>query len=189
MPTKKEIREYKRYLKQSVLGLLTDYTTKHKNKNLPTTALSSNIQQKKNREFLKKDLKRLGFEGTAFSKYGSYKYSKSAEEFVAKYANKQGYNGRVFRKTGETYSTFDTFVRSPLKPTGRRDKLMINYTVTKIGTGKVGLDNEGKIENTHLTTYHEFTNNFQNKSIQDAIQEIVETVNKKRLLSHFCKQN
>ena len=103
MPTKKEIGEYKRYLKQSALGLLTDYTTKHKNKNLPT-ALSSNIQQKKNRELLKKDLKRLGFEGTAFSKYGSYKFSESAEEFVTKYANKQGHNGRVLRKTGETVS-------------------------------------------------------------------------------------
>ena len=103
MPTKKEIGEYKRYLKQSALGLLTDYTTKHKNKNLPT-ALPSNIQQKKNRELLKKDLKRLGFEGTAFSKYVSYKFSKSAEEFVTKYANKQGHNGRVLRKTGETVS-------------------------------------------------------------------------------------
>ena len=154
MPTKKEIREYNQYLKRKVLGLFDDYTTKHKNKNLPT-ALSSNIQQKKNREFLKKDLKRLGFEGTAFSKYGSYKFSKSAEEFVTKYANKQGFNGRVFRKTGETYSTFDTFVRSPLKPTGRRDKLMINYTVTKIETGKVGLDDKGETENTHLTTYHD----------------------------------
>ena len=128
MPTKKEIREYNQYLKRKVLGLFDDYTTKHKNKNLPT-ALSSNIQQKKNREFLKKDLKRLGFEGTAFRKYGSYRFTKSAEEFVTKYANKQGFNGRVFRKTGETYSTFDTFVRSPLKPTGRRDKLMITYTV------------------------------------------------------------
>ena len=160
MPTKKEIREYKRYLKQSVLGLLNDYTTKHKNKNLPT-ALSSNLQQKKNREFLKKDPKRLGFEGTAFSKYGSYKFSKSAEEFVTKYANKQGFNGRVFRKTGETYSTFDTFVRSPLKPTGRRDKLMITYTVATE-------DNEQK-----KTFYNEFTDNFANKSIKDAIEEIV----------------
>ena len=81
---------------------------------------------------MKKDPKRLDFEGTAFSKYGSYKFSKSVEEFVTKYANKQGCNGRVFRKTGETYSTFGTFVRSPLKPTGRRDNLMVNYTVTKI---------------------------------------------------------
>ena len=138
MPTKKEIREYKRYLKQSVLGLLTDYTTKHKNKNLPT-ALSSNIQQKKNREFLKKDLKRLGFEGTAFRKYGSYKFSKSAEEFVTKYANKQGFNGRVFRKTGETYSTFDAFVRSPLKPTGRRDKLMIRTALPCISSKEAAM--------------------------------------------------
>ena len=160
MPTKKEIREYNQYLKRKVLGLFDDYTTKHKNKNLPT-ALSSNLQQKKNREFLKKDLKRLGFEGTAFSKYGSYKFSKSAEEFVTKYANKQGFNGRVFRKTGETYSTFDTFVRSPLKPTGRRDKLMITYTVATE-------DNEQK-----KTFYNEFTDNFANKSIKDAIEEIV----------------
>ena len=69
MPTKKEIREYRRYLKefkrklkQDGLGLPDDYTATHKSKFLPS-ALSSNIQQKKNRGFLKKDLKRLGFEG------------------------------------------------------------------------------------------------------------------------------
>lgn len=52
----------------------------------------------------------------------------------------------MFRKTGETYSTFDTFVRSPLKPTGRRDKLMFNCTVTKIehGSEKVELNNKGE---------------------------------------------
>ena len=152
MPTKKEIREYRRYLKefkrklkQDGLGLPDDYTATHKSKFLPS-ALSSNIQQKKNRGFLKKDLKRLGFEGTAFSKFGSYKFSKPAEEFIAKYANKQGHNGRVLRKAGETYSTFDTFVRSPLKPTGRRDKLMFNCTVTKIehGSEKVELNNKGE---------------------------------------------
>ena len=62
---------------------------------------------------------------------------------------------------------------------------MINYTVTKIEEGKVGLDNKGEIENAHLTTYHEFTNNFYSKPIQDSIQEIVETVNKKNHYRHI----
>ena len=50
MPTKKQFREYKRKLKQNALGLLNDYTAKHKSKFLPS-ALASNIQQKKVREF------------------------------------------------------------------------------------------------------------------------------------------
>ena len=176
MPTKKEIREYKQYLKRKVLGLFNDNTAKHKSKFLPS-ALSSNIQQTKNREFLKKDLKRLGFEGVAFRKYGSYRFTKSAEEFITKYANKQGYNGRVFRKTGETYSKFDAFVRSPLKPTGRRDKLMINYTVTTIDNEQK--KNADKYDNNTKITHQEFTDNFANQSIQDAIKDIVKNTNKK----------